>query len=148
MRATNLRWTLSHLVRGFVLVLLLSPEGTAQIPQTLTYQGKLNGMGMPVSDTLSMTFAIYDQKMGGSSLWTETHPAVTVDKGQFSVELGSVTPLTTLAFDVPYFLGIKVGNDMEMNPRLSFTSVGYALNSVRAQSANLKFPRSASVAVV
>ena len=85
MRARRLRLGVSHLVRGFVLVLLLSTGGSAQIPETIAYQGRLNGPGGPVSDTLAMTFAIYDQKMGQAPpLWTELHAAVTVDQGQFS----------------------------------------------------------------
>ena len=139
MRARRLRRGLSLLVRGFVLVLLLSPEGSAQIPETITYQGHLTGQGGgPVSGTLAMTFAIYTAKTGGSALWTETHPAVPVDNGQFSVELGSVTPFDSvpLTFDVPYFLGTTVGADTEMQPRRPFTSVGYALNSVHAQNAD------------
>src|SRR4030095_11521372 len=111
MRARRLRRGLSHLVRGLVLVLLLSTGGSAQIPETITYQGRLNGPGGPVSATLAMTFAIYDQKTGPAlPLWTETYAAVTVDQGQFSVELGSLVPFApALAFDVPYFLGIPVG---------------------------------------
>ena len=135
MRARRLRRGLSLIVRGFVLVLLLSAEGSAQIPETITYQGHLTGQGGgPVSGTLAMTFAIYTAKTGGSALWTETHPAVPVDNGQFSVELGSVTPFDSvpLTFDVPYFLGTTVGADTEMQPRRPFTSVGYALNSVHA----------------
>src|SRR4030095_10190803 len=115
MRARRLRRGVSHLVRGLVLVLLLSTGGSAQIPETITYQGRLNGPGGPVSATLAMTFAIYDHKTGTALLWTETHAAVTVDQGQFSVELGSLVPFTpALAFDVPYFLGIAVGADPEM----------------------------------
>lgn len=141
MRARRLRVGLSHLVCGCVFVLLLSPEGRAQIPQTIAYQGRLNGPGGPISDTLTMTFTIYDKKTGSVPplvpLWTETYPAVVVDEGHFSVELGSINPLApALAFDVPYFLGITVGSDPEMTPRLAFTSAGYALNSVHAQNAD------------
>src|SRR4030095_7840007 len=127
----------SSLVAGLV-DRLVSTGGSAQIPQTITYQGRLTGPGGPVSATLAMTFAIYDQKTGPAPpLWGELHAAVTVDQGQFTVELGSLVPFTpALAFDVPYFLGITVGADPEMHPRLPFTSVGYALNSVHAQNAD------------
>jgi hypothetical protein len=65
MRARRLRRGLSHLARGFVFVLLLSPTASAQIPQTITYQGHLTEPGGgPVTGTFTMTFNIYDKKTG------------------------------------------------------------------------------------
>ena len=65
-----------------------------------------------------MTFAIYDKKSGPAPplvlLWAETHPAVVVDQGQFSVQRGRIDPFApALACDVPGFLGITVGSDSE-----------------------------------
>ncbi len=143
MSARRLRRRWSHLVRGFVLVLLFSTAGGAQIPETITYQGRLTGQGAPAPGTHTMTFKIYDKTSPPNPqfvlLWAEMQ-SVTVDQqGQFSVELGSVTAFDSvtppLTFDAPYFLGIEVGTDGEMVPRLPFTSVGYALNSVHAQNA-------------
>ena len=39
---------------------------------------------------------------------------VIVSGGIYSVILGSVSTLTPLAFDVPYWLGVRVGSDAEM----------------------------------
>ena len=69
-----------------------------------------------MNGTFDMTFAIYDHQAGGTLLYTEAHTGVVVTDGEFSVEIGSVSPLD-LPFDQPYFLGIKVGDDAEMTPR-------------------------------
>jgi hypothetical protein len=53
---------------------------------------------------------------------------VLVTNGVYNVTLGSVTPIT-LPFDAPYFLGITVGAETEMTPRLALASVGYAFRA-------------------
>jgi len=56
-----------------------------------------------------------------------------MEKGVFSVLLGSVTSLS-LGFDEPYYLEIKVGNEV-MSPRQRIASVGYAFRAKEADSA-------------
>jgi len=73
---------------------VLSPEaqtgGTSFT--TINYQGRLaDAAGHPVSDTVTLQFAIYDAATGGNLLWTETHANVPVSDGLFSVRLGSQT---------------------------------------------------------
>jgi hypothetical protein len=80
-----------------------------------------------VNASLSMTFKLYTAAEGGSALWTETRP-VQVSNGSYSVLLGTVTPLT-VAFDVPYFLGVTVGADPEMTPRQPLASAPYAFKA-------------------
>ena len=99
----------------------------AQIPETITYQGHLNASagGGPVDENVDITVSIYDQRTAQvPPLWTEAHPGVTVSNGFFTIELGSIVPFSSvpLLFDVPYFLGITVGTDAEMTPRVPFTS--------------------------
>jgi len=43
--------------------------------------------------------------------------------GVYNILLGSITPLGLL-FNAPYYLGIQVGTDPEMTPRLALSSVG------------------------
>lgn len=101
----------------------------AAIPYTINYQGYLtDSTGLPVNGTVSMTFSLYTGAVGGTALWTETQN-VDVSGGIYSVILGSFTSLTPLAFDVPYWLGVQVGTDAEMTPRVQLTSVGYAFTS-------------------
>lgn len=131
------RWRVAKRVLGEVVslaILWACSTGTAfgAIPTKISYQGYLTDSGgTPISGTVSIQFAIYDAATGGTSLWSETQ-SVTVSHGIFSVYLGDTTPLN-LPFDVPYYLGLKVGTDPEMTPRIPLTSVGYAFRAKRAE---------------
>jgi hypothetical protein len=50
----------------------------------------------------------------------------------FGVLLGTVSPLG-IDFNIQCFLGIQVGNDPELEPRMQLTSAVYSLNSDRVQ---------------
>ncbi len=114
------------------LTLLVCPAYTA-IPQKINYQGYLtNSAGVPVSGTEQMVFSLYDVASGGSALWTETR-MVTVTKGVYNVTFGEVTVLG-LDFSVPYYLGVQVGTDPEMSPRIPLTSAGYAFRAQTVES--------------
>ncbi len=118
---------------GFRTVLLIVLLGwglaLSQIPQTLSYQGVLKDAGgtLVPNGTYQLTFNLYTASSGGSSLWTETQ-MVPVADGMFNVILGSVTPLT-VAFDVPCWLGVTVGNGGELSPRIQLASSAYSLNA-------------------
>lgn len=109
---------------AFALVVLGTSSTHAVLTKQLSYQGRLlDASGVPVPNgTYTVVFSIYNVSTGGSPLWTETQN-VAVDKGGFAVYLGSVTPLAVL-FNEDYFLGIKVGSDPEMTPRLKLAIVG------------------------
>lgn len=100
-----------------------------QIPQTISYQGVLtNASSTPVPDgNYNLTFKLYDVASGGTALWTEAQTVATRN-GNFTVMLGSVTALN-LPFDRPYWLGMTVGSDPEMTPRIQLTASAYGLNS-------------------
>ena len=131
--------------RFFVLLILslifLPVAGQAAIPPTMNFQGYLtNPAGNPINGTVAMAFSIYAQKSGGAALWTESHPEVVLLSGVYSVLLGETTPLG-LPFDGPYYLGIQVGTDPEMTPRLPLSSVGYAFRAGVAEQALIQgFP--------
>ena len=106
----------------------------AEIPHLINYQGRLTDTdGSPLEGAYELTFRIYDAESAGSLLWEETHPGVTIQKGIFSIILGSVTDLN-LPFDKPYFLEITVGDEV-MSPRQRITSVGYSLRAETAEEA-------------
>ena len=115
-------------------LILLPCAGHTAIPQKINYQGYLtSAAGVPVNGTVQMVFSIYNVPSGGTGLWTETQN-VTVTRGVYNVELGDVAPVN-LAFDVQYYLGIRVGTDPEMMPRIALTSVGYAFRAQTADNA-------------
>ena len=104
----------------------------SQMPSTMMYQGKLtDDLGIGINSTEVMTFKIYDDELGGSELWAETHLEVTILRGLFYVELGSVTPIG-LAFDEQYWLQIAVGGDV-MNPRQKLAVEAYAFHARYAE---------------
>lgn len=114
-----------------ISLVLFSANLSAQVPRMINYQGKLTTpAGLLIDGVYSMTFNIYDAAVGGSSLWNETQPAVTVDKGVFSVLLGSVNsiPDSVFQYGAIRYLGVQVGADPEMAPRKEIVSVGYAIN--------------------
>jgi hypothetical protein len=98
-------------------------------PSEISHQGRLfNAAGMPLNGAHSMTFRLYDVAQGGEALWSETHPAVNVANGSYQVMLGSVTPIAA-PFDRQLWLGISVGADAEMTPRLALAASAYAFRS-------------------
>ena len=126
--------TLSALL---VLTAASAAGAVAQIPRTLSYQGILaDSSGNPKPDGVyTFTFRLYETPAGGSPLWTEVRD-VNIRRGLFATILGDVTPFgATVKFDRQYWLGIKVGAEAEFPERTLLAASGYALGSLRADSA-------------
>jgi Chaperone of endosialidase len=120
------------MVLGLVGIGWVGEVAEAQVPNKVNYQGKLtDSAGQPINATVSVVFHLYNVASGGSALYTETQ-TVTVTNGLFNAAIGSVTPLG-LPFDVPYYLGVKVGTDLEMTPRQAVLSSAYALQAASAE---------------
>lgn len=107
-----------------------SAYAAAGIYEKINFQGKLvNTDGTNVADsTYSITFTLYDGSGGGATnLWDEVQNVTTTD-GIFRVELGSVdATIAAVDFNTDtLYLGIKVGSDTEMTPRVRFDAVPYA----------------------
>jgi len=104
----------------------LSADTRAQgAPDTLTFQGLLtNPSGVPLDTTVAMSFKLYKN---GSDVWTETHASVTATNGIFNVLLGSLARLDTLDFDQPMDLGVTVGFDSEIVPRIPLGASAFTL---------------------
>ncbi len=113
-----------------------SPDAIT-IPRMLSYQGKLTDtFGLPVVDTTySVAFRLYTQPTGGSPFWNETQ-TVRTRSGLFSVLLGSVTPISALPEAGGLFLGMKVGADLEMLPRVRVVSAAYSFLAGDARHAD------------
>ncbi len=95
----------------------------------ISYQGLLlDNNGQKVDGTVSIVFTIYDNN--GTALWTETHSAVTVQKGLYSVILGSINPIDATLFvsSDPRYLELTVNGEV-LSPRQLITGAAYALAS-------------------
>ncbi len=130
------------LVFSFFLLTMVYGLWTAQaaVPHLINYQGQLtNKDNKPLDGTYKLTFKVYDAESGGNLLSEELFDSVFVEKGVFSVLLGSgkaqngLPLIGALAFDKPYFLEIKVGDEI-ISPRQRLTSTGYAIRAENVDS--------------
>lgn len=105
------------------------------VPNEINYQGWLGDAidTTGITDVPGMIFRLYTAPTGGTSVWSETHVAVTVDKGIFNVLLGSVNPIPSNIFTGdPLWLETQVTTDT-LSPRKKLVSVGYAIKSEEAE---------------
>ncbi len=118
------------------LALMLVTTIMADVPNTITYQGRLtNSLGQPETGSFPLTFSIYDAATGGTQLWTSGPQTVLVLNGLFTYELGSNSVLPPgVMSDTARWLGVKVGSDAEMTPRRKFTSEAFAMAAQTADS--------------
>jgi hypothetical protein len=118
-----------------IAVLLGNP--TPNIPQTLSYQGILtDANGNPVQDgNYNITFSFYNVAIGGSPLFTRGPISVSTSKGLFATILGTGSannaPLPFELGDAQHWIGVKVGSNPELAPRVQLTSVPYAFTAGR-----------------
>ncbi len=110
-----------------------APAGT---PTTIAYQGRLaDSAGNPLTGTYNMVFRLYNVPTGGAPLWTEQWTgsnAVQVSDGLFNVMLGSLSPIAAdvIAGNDSLWLGITVGTDDEMTPRVQLGNVPWAVQAL------------------
>lgn len=93
------------------------------------YQGRLNNsVGIPLTAAVPMTFRLYSTSSGGTALWQEQWTSVQVTGGLFNVMLGSLAaiPQSVVSNNNNLWLGITVGTDSEMVPRVQLGSVPFA----------------------
>lgn len=104
-------------------------------PNTFNLQGVLTSPGgTAVPDGVySITFRLYTSAIGDVAVWSESQNNISIRSGVFNVILGNLSPFR-IPFDQPYFLGIKVGQEPEMTPRVELTSTPYSLMAKRVEN--------------
>ena len=143
----------------FIFLILISCVITishATIANVIHFQGflKRNNGDLIQSGQHLVTFSLFDnpeEKKGTPPIWTESH-FVTVKNGLYSVQLGSIVPFADpdenpntsngLSFAIPYYLGIKIGQDdyFKVNGKfLPLTSVWYAFRSNTTSGRLIRF---------
>lgn len=115
---------------------LLSPLKADPSPTLIPFQGRLTDQqGQPYqTGQFTVTFNLYDQAIGGTSVWTERHEKVSVINGMINAFLGSInTTLPTVDFSTTKYLGIAVDADdnastpePEMVPRTMILAAFFA----------------------
>ena len=131
-----------NLQKLFLLFIMsaLAVSVMADVPQTINYQGRLtDAAGDPVADgPYLIKFKIYGSPTGTDSLWSSGFQAVTITDGLFDYKLGASISMPANLFTTPArYLGITVGTDAEISPRIQLVSVPYASHSQNADYANL-----------
>ncbi len=127
-------------ISSFFIVLLISfftSFSSAQIPQTLSYQGLLTDpTGSPVANaSYNITFNFYTVATAGTVVQSRTINGINTFQGLFTTIIGngqggsSNTPLNNLTpplGSTQYYIGLQVNNGTELSPRVALTAVPYA----------------------
>lgn len=132
-----------NLIKSFLIIMiivtLVCPVKAQNVPTLINYQGFLtdkDGKALSGNDYI-ITFLLYDRLQGGDPLWQEVHEAVTIENGLLNILLGSRdSTLSTSILAGKRYLGIKIGNDTEMGPRMQLASVPFSLKSEESDHAN------------
>lgn len=100
---------------------------SSEIPQIISYQGKITESGQPVADgSYTMRFRIYTAPSSGTLRWDSGNQTVQVTGGIFSILLGeSGQPTLDLSFDEDLWVLVTFEGD-DQNPRQRIASVGYS----------------------
>ena len=121
-----------------ILFACIVPAFAQGVPQAMSYQGYVTDLtGTPVADgNYDFTFTIYTSEVAGAAIWSETHPSVQVSKGLFTAMLGRGNPPMpfTIAFDQQYYLGIRIGTDPELAPRVRLGTTAYSFRAKMADN--------------
>jgi len=120
-----------------LLMILFPFSSESQIPRTLSYQGLLTDTlgNLKPNGIYAFTIRLYETSTGGSPIWIELKN-LSVSRGLFSTILGDQTPFDpSIRFDRQYWLGIQLGMEPELSPRIPLTAVGYSMNSMKADTA-------------
>jgi hypothetical protein len=120
------------LLIGFMTINIFAQ---VNVPTMINYQGFLTDQnGTVLNGPYVIWFRLYEDSTGFESIkWEEKHDAVFVKNGLFNVLLGSIDTLTAGDLAGERYLGIQVGTELEMTPRMRLASVAYSL---RAEEAN------------
>ena len=124
-----------------------------EIKRLVPFQGRLHGTDAKVvtDGHYDLTFYIYDTPTGGTALWTEAHPKVSVIHGYINVLLGATTAMDEASYaagDPNYdsskslvdftkqkFLGISINGGAEMFPRSQLVPSFHAYTANHAEHA-------------
>ena len=105
----------------------------SNVPDTLNIQGQLTNSSDDLQNgSFEFTFKLYTVATGGSAIWEENQ-TLTVNNGIYDAVLGTVTEIS-LDFSEQYYLGMAVGGDSEMTPRINISSTPYSQRSKFADS--------------
>ncbi len=147
-----MQWCRRAILTGLFMAAMSVSADAQQVPQLLTVQGYLtDAQGAPVTaSALTVQATIYDDASGSgdSNRLYQVIRRVDVTQGNFTLLLGrppgnlSDPEINSAVFTRPsLWVGIAVGNDPEMSPRLRVTAVPFAVRAGSADSLQGRVPR-------
>ncbi len=122
---------MSRILSAIVWLVLLSVWSTGQ-PAQITLQGLLtDGSGNPVAGPVDLAVRLYVDATTTVPLKGETHSAVPLVNGVYSIAFGSNgAQLSGVDFSRDLYIGIQVGTDGELTPRTLLTATSSAMTLV------------------
>jgi hypothetical protein len=113
-------------------------EEKSTVPLFVTFSSTLFELaGTPSSGFQNISFALYGQQNGRTPLWTETQNVRPDKDGNFTILLGSASPLgvpaSLFSSGLPRWVGITPNDGVE-RPRVELASVPYALKAFDADT--------------
>ena len=115
-------------------LLLRTGVASAAVPHLVRYQGQaVDSNGVPLEGPYTLTVRLYNAETAGTQVWQETHAAVSLSGGHFSILLGQVTTLSTVDWTQPLWLTVQVNTQPELTPRQRITSVPLAIRAEVAE---------------
>ncbi len=128
------------LIFGVIVLAALGELRSEPAVGKIPYRGRLTDSNRNyLTGTHDITFSICDSAAGtcnGSAgrLWTETHSAVSVQRGYAAINAGDITPIPLSLFGVSTaYLEIQVGSDPPMSPRIELLPSAYSFNAYSLQ---------------
>lgn len=130
-------------------VVLAANEITRLVP----FQGRLHGGDNKIvaDGVYDLAFNVYDTPTGGTAIWTETHPKVSVIHGYVNILLGGINPMVAsnfssqaplydesknvVNFAQEKYLGISINGGTEMFPRSQLVPSFHAFTANHANHA-------------
>ena len=125
MKGKKKKYFLIYPIAVLFMIPFLPFPVSAEVPQLISYQGYLtNSDGAPYSQTMSITFNIYNTESGGTPLWTSTEN-IDVSNGIFNTILGKAKtfPAGLFSDNDELYLAVQLFAESEMTPRERITSV-------------------------
>lgn len=126
---------------GWVLTAQVQPPPAgASVPKVVRFTGTFHAAnGLPPAPIESVTFSIYSEQQGGTSLWHEVQNVALDPDGHYTVLLGLTQneglPLELFSSPEPRSLGVQFNRPGEPEqPRVLLVSVPYALKAADADT--------------
>jgi hypothetical protein len=117
----------------------VAPSSQAVVPRLMKFGGVLHdAVGKPLAGAVDVTFSLYSTEAGGEPLWFETQSVQADELGRYTTLLGAMhtdgLPIDLFTSGEAHWLGIQVGLEAELQPRVLLVSVPYALKAGDAET--------------